>query len=181
MFLNNVGGGTIFAGMLVSKSRGPTVGYFNFDIDTSAEFIHGAINPRSTRDLFKIAEVKRRWNGIAPNVITMAADSDRRTAPQNRASNSIRRHDIQQEVVNRSVIQVKKNSTYRNFKISATRLSHSVCVAYFERLDGRPIVWEGTARSIVKTESYCSETLAITDAQMSIDDLMASEPGTGAD
>jgi hypothetical protein len=180
MFLDNVSSGTIFAGMLISKSRGPTVGYFNFDIDTSAEFTRGAINPRSTRDLFKIAEVKRHWNAITANAATMAVGSDRRTAPQNRTSNLIRRHPTQQEVVNRSVVQVK-NSTYRNFKISITRTGHSVCVAYFERLDGRPIFWEGTARSIVKTESYCSELLAVTDAQMSIDELMASEPGSGAD
>jgi hypothetical protein len=148
------------------------VGYFNFDIDTGAEFIRGAINPRSTRDLLKITEVKRRWNGITPDATTTALGSDSRTATQNQTSNSIRRDDTHEV---RSVIEVK-SSTYRNFKISTARLSDTACVAYFERLDGRPIFWERTARSIVKTQSYSSELLAITDAQLCIDDLMVSEP-----
>jgi hypothetical protein len=159
------------------KEWGPTVGFFNFDIDPNAQFIHGAINPRSTRDLLKITEVKRRWNAITPDATTMPVGSGQRAATQNQKTNSIRRNDAQQQVVDRSVIQVK-NSTYRNFKISTARLSHSACAAYFERLDGRPIFWDGTARLIVKTASYSSELLAITDAQMSIDDLMASEQGT---
>lgn len=147
---------------------------FNFNIDSGATFLYGA-DRRSTRDLLKFTEAKRRWKGVAPDTIAAPAVSHRSVVPQNRLSPSRRSRDTQQATVNRGAAQ-GEHSTYRNFKISTARPSHSICVAYFERLDGRPILWQGTARSIVRTASYGSEVLAIADAQISIDDLMASQP-----
>jgi hypothetical protein len=161
------------------QRREPTVGRFNFDIDPGAEFTYDAKITRSTRDLLKSTEAKPRRTATLPDTITLAVCSDRRLATQNRASRSIRRHDTQQVVVNRRLVHVK-NSNYRNFKISTARSSDSAWVAYFERLDGRPVFWEGKARSMMKTESYSSETLAIADAQISIDDFLASQPDAQA-
>ena len=149
--------------------------YFTFDIDPNADFNCGAKIARSTRDLLGINAGKPRRQAAVAEATTLAAGLDRRMPAQNRISHAIRRHDAQQPVVHRCPVQVE-NSNYRNFKISTARSNHSTWVAYFERLDGRPVYWQGTERSIVRTEPYSLETLAIADAQISIDDYLASEP-----
>ena len=149
--------------------------HFNFAIDPDADFNYGVKIARSTRDLLKTAAARPRLQAAAPAAVALAVGSDRRMPPQSRTSRAIRRHDTQQAVVNHWPVQVKE-STYRNFKISTARSNRSTWVAYFERLDGRPVIWEGTARSMVKTAPYSSETLAIADAHISIDDFLASQP-----
>ncbi len=149
------------------------MGYFNFDIDNSAKFYYGTKTTRSTRDLLKITDARPRWK--TPDAIAPAAGSDRRVAAQSRTPRSIRQHDTHQPVVNCCLVH-KDNSVYRNFKISTARSGQAGWVAYFERLDGHPVFWEGTGRSMVRTASYGSQSLAIADAQISIDDLLASEP-----
>ena len=149
--------------------------YFNFNIDPDAEFIWGVKNTRSTRDLLKVNAAKPRRQAVLPDAMTLTVGQDRHMPAQNRTSHAIRRRDAQQAVVLHCSAQAE-NANYRNFKISTARSSDSAWVAYFERLDGRPILWEGTGRSIVRTTSYSLETLAIADAQISIDDYLASEP-----
>lgn len=149
--------------------------YFNFDIDPNADFNCGVKIARSTRDLLKTNAAKPRRQAVLPDTLTLAVDLDRRMPAQNRTSHAIRRRDAQQAIVLHCSAQ-GENANYRNFRISTARSSDSAWVAYFERLDGRPILWEGTGRSIVRTTSYSLETLAIADAQISIDDYLASEP-----
>jgi hypothetical protein len=155
---------------------GPTVSRFNFDINPSANLPCGRKSTRSTRDLLKTTVVKRRWRAVAPDCASVASNLVGDAAPQEQALHSIQ-HRIQQEVQNRCLTHGKQLA-YRNFKISTARIGQLTWIAYFGRSDGQSVLWDGTARPIVETAPYSSEILAIADAEISIDDLMACVPPT---
>jgi hypothetical protein len=150
------------------------VSRFNFDIHPGANLKCGAKSKRSTRDLLKTTFTNRRWRAIAPDCSSDALCLVERAAPQKQALQPTQQW-IQQAVRNRCLTH-GKHFSYRNFEISTARFGQLTWIAYFGRSDGHPVLWDGTARSIVETVPYSSEMLAIADAEISIDDLMASVP-----
>ena len=66
-----------------------------------------------------------------------------------------------------------KKSTYKLHSISATEFPNGQWVATFSRLDGAPIVVNGSSRMALTTDSYLASFLAVADAEMEIDEIVA--------
>jgi hypothetical protein len=150
------------------------VSRFNFDIHPSAILWCGRKSTRSTRDLLKTTAAKRRWRAIAPGPASGVLNLIGRAA-QEQAPHAIQHLGMPQVVRNHCETHGKQ-FMYRNFKISTARFGQLTWIAYFGRSDGHPVLWDGMAQSVVETSPYSSEMLAIADAELSIDDLMASAP-----
>jgi hypothetical protein len=98
----------------------------------------------------------------APNLVTQAADNSR---PAWRLPDRSRGQSFR-------CIENGRMS-YKGHSISATQLSGGNWVASFARIDGTPIIVGGVARLSMKTGSHATQLMAIADAQIEVDVLIA--------
>jgi hypothetical protein len=158
---------------MIRFRKGTVMHRFNFDIDSGAHFTWERKRPKSTRDLLRLT-IEKKQNGErvraaslnspdAEDVAISQIDGPQPPAPRQSKAGVNKR------------LRSSRQLRYRGFVISTVSPAPRVWIAYFGRADGRAIFWRGTACPIAETGLHEAEVLAVSDAMLSIEDLLAWE------
>ncbi len=146
---------------------------FNFDIHSEAHFTWQLKRPRSTRELLRLT-VERKQNGEQLRDARLnSMDAEGMALPRMESLRPPAPRKAKAAVNKR--LRSHRQSSYMGFVISTVSPAPRVWIAYFGRADGRAMFWEGAARAIAETGPHQAEVLAMSDAMLSIEDLLAWE------